>query len=63
MKDIFKKLMTVKSIVTILLSVIFAILSLYGYIQPEQFMTIFTVIIGFYFGTQHEKHKGDGGNE
>lgn len=56
----FTKLIKVKTIVTLVLTVVFAILSCYGKIAPEQFLTIFTVVIGFYFGTQYEKNnKGD----
>lgn len=57
MKDRLLKLLTVKSIVTIILCMVFAYLSVTCIIQPEQFMTIFTVIISFYFGTQVEKNS------
>lgn len=49
------KLLTVKSIVTILLTAVFAALTLLGQVDSEQFMTVFTVIIAFYFGTQTQK--------
>ena len=49
------KLLTVKSIVTIALTVVFCILSATGVVTGDQFLTIFTVVIGFYFGTQSEK--------
>lgn len=55
MKEQFKKLLTVKSIVTILLTAVFCYLSVVGAISAELFMTVFTVVIAFYFGTQHEK--------
>ena len=58
MKQRLDKLLTVKSIVTLILTVIFAFLSITGKISGEQFLTIFTVIIGFYFGTQYEKKNG-----
>lgn len=45
-------LLAVKSIVTLTLTVVFAVLSCTGKVTPEQFMTVFTVVIGFYFGTQ-----------
>lgn len=57
MKDRLQKLLTVKSIVTILLSLVFAYLSVVQIISGEQFLTIFTVIIGFYFGTQSQKNE------
>lgn len=49
------KLVNVKSIVTIVLTGVFAALSLKGTISGEQFLMIFTTVIAFYFGTQHEK--------
>lgn len=55
MTEKLAKLLTVKSIVTILLTVVFAVLLLNGSKIPEQFTTIYTVVIGFYFGTQAEK--------
>lgn len=55
MKERFGKLLTVKSIVTLVLSAVFAYLAIVGRISGEQFITIFTIVIGFYFGTQHEK--------
>lgn len=53
------KLINVKSIVTITLTTVFSVLSLKGRITPESFLTIFTVVIGFYFGTQSEKKGQD----
>lgn len=48
-------LLTVKSLVTMILTAVFAWLSVAGKVSTEQFLTIFTVVIGFYFGTQAEK--------
>lgn len=45
-------LITIKSIVTIILTIVFAILSYNGTISSEVFNSIFTIVIGFYFGTQ-----------
>ena len=45
----------VKSIVTLTLTVVFSVLAMKGVISGEQFMTIFTVVISFYFGTQAQK--------
>ena len=56
------KLIDVKSGVTILLAAVFSILSLRGTLSGEQFLTIFTVIISFYYGTQYAK-KGSGNDE
>ena len=55
MKNRLAKLINVKSIVTIALTTVFSVLSLKGTITPESFLTIFTVVIGFYFGTQTKK--------
>lgn len=46
------KLINVKTIVTLLLTVVFCYLAITGAIAAELFMTIFTVVIGFYFGNQ-----------
>ena len=50
------KLLCVKSIVTIILTGVFAYLSVQGAVSTEQFLTVFTVVIAFYFGTQAQKN-------
>lgn len=55
MKERLDKLLTVKSLVTIALTVVFCILSATGVVTGDQFLTVFTVVISFYFGTQAEK--------
>lgn len=57
MKQKFAKLIDVKSIVTILLTAVFCVLAVKNDISSEQFLTIFTVVISFYFGTQSAKRK------
>ena len=57
------KLIDVKSIITFALTAAFVYLSIKGEVKPEVFMTIYTVTIGFYFGTQHEKSKNESGKE
>lgn len=52
-------LLTVKSIVTIALTAVFSVLALRGSISGTEFLTIFTTIIAFYFGTQTEKKKNE----
>ena len=55
MENIKKRLgnlLSVKSLVTITLTVIFAVLALRGDISGTEFLTIFTTVIAFYFGTQ-----------
>lgn len=48
-------LIDVKSIVTITLTLVFSYLAVAGKVQVDQFLTVFTVIIAFYFGTQAQK--------
>lgn len=54
-KDKLAKLINVKSVVTIILTLVFAYLAIRGDITGEQFLQIFLMIIAFYFGTQTEK--------
>ena len=56
MKEKLTKLIDVKSIVTILLTLVFAYLWIIGNIQSQEFLTIFTVIISFYYGVQYQKN-------
>jgi len=48
------RLLCVKSLVTLALTAVFAAMALRGQISRD-FMTIYTVIIAFYFGTQTER--------
>ena len=48
-------LLSVKSIVTIVLTAIFGVLALRGDISGQNFLTIFLMVISFYFGTQSQK--------
>ncbi|MCI9155347.1 MAG: hypothetical protein HFF44_00220 [Lawsonibacter sp.] len=50
------RLLTVKSLVTLMLTLVFAFLALRGAIDQD-FMTIYAVIISFYFGTQSPEVK------
>lgn len=63
MKEQLLKLATVKSIVTILLTAVFCYLAVIGVVTSQDFMTIFTVVIAFYFGTQAEKVKKESGSD
>ena len=47
-------LLSVKSIVTLVLTGVFASMAIVGKISQD-FMTIYAVIIAFYFGTQSQK--------
>ena len=55
LKKRLSNLLTVKSIVTVALTAVFSVLALRGIISGTEFLTIFTVVIGFYFGTQRAK--------
>ena len=55
MKNKLAKLIDVKSIVTLVLTGVFAYLAIIEKVSAENYMTIFTVIIAFYFGTQASK--------
>jgi len=55
MKDRLTKLLSVKSLVTLSLTAVFAYLAIVGKVTSTDVMTVFTVIIAFYFGTQHQK--------
>lgn len=54
MKERLIKLLSVKSIITILLTGLFIFVAVKGNI-PQEVMTIFTTVIAFYFGTQAKK--------
>ena len=56
-KEKLIKLLDVKSVVTLTMTVVFSVLSLRGKITSEQFLTVFTVVISFYFGTQYRKNS------
>jgi len=63
MSEIWKRaagLLCVKSLVTLILTAAFAALAVEGRVSQE-FMTIYTVVVSFYFGTQHERLQGEKG--
>ena len=58
MKEIAHKLaelLKVKTIVTFAVVTIFSIMALRGQIQADNVMIIVSMVVSFYFGTQHEK--------
>ena len=57
LRDRIAKLIDVKTLVTFALTAAFVYLAVLGKIEPQIFMAIYTMIIGFYFGTQAEKNK------
>ena len=56
MKTRLAKLLTVKSLVTMTLTIIFSFLAVTGKIPIRDYMTIYTVIISIYFSIQAEKN-------
>lgn len=48
-------LLSVKSIVTVILTVVFTVLALRGDVTGQDFLTIFLMVVSFYFGTQSQK--------
>lgn len=55
LKKRLANLLTIKSLVTVVLTAVFAALALRGTITGADFLTVFTVVVAFYFGTQAEK--------
>ena len=58
MENIKKRLgnlLSVKSLVTLTLTIVFTVLALRGDITGKDFLTIFLTVITFYFGSQSQK--------
>ena len=51
-------LITIKSLVTLTLTIVFAVLSLKGTIGADLFMQVFIMIVAFYFGTSKRDDTG-----
>ena len=51
-------LLFVKMMLTLMLTVVFADLAVTGRISSHDFLTVFSVVIAFYFGTQSERLSG-----
>ena len=57
MENLIKRLtalLSVKSVVTLVLTAVFAYLAITGQVSQD-FMTVYAVVIAFYFGSQAEK--------
>ena len=66
MEQLYKRLgnlLTIKSLVTLILTAVFAVLTYRGQVSADQFLTVFTVVIAFYFGTQAEKIQQNNTNQ
>ena len=55
LKKSVSNLIKIKSLVTIAVIAVFAVLSLNGTIDAENVMNVVLMVVAFYFGTQHEK--------
>lgn len=53
----FAGLIKVKTIVTLVVIAVFAVLALRGSISADNVMIIISMVVSFYFGTQHEKKR------
>ena len=49
------QLIKVKTIVTLVVTAVFAVLALRGTISADNVMIIISMVVSFYFGTQHER--------
>ena len=57
-KENLAALIKVKTLITLTVITVFAVLSFQGTITADNVMIIVTSVISFYFGTQHEKSGG-----
>ena len=53
----FANLIKVKTIVTLVVIAVFAVLALRGDITADNVMIIISMVVSFYFGTQSERMK------
>ena len=55
--DNFANLIKVKTIVTLVVTAVFGVLALRGTLSADNVMIIISMVVSFYFGTQHEKKQ------
>jgi len=60
MKNALVKLINVKTIVTLLMLVVFSALALLGRINAQEFMTVFVMVITYYFNRKEKEEKSEG---
>jgi hypothetical protein len=53
----------VKSFVTVVMTILFFILSIMKIIDANAVLTIYTTVIAFYFGTQYQKNQNKNDEE
>lgn len=57
MKTRIDKLLSIKSLVTLAMTLVFCVLALKGVLSGQDFLTVFSTVIAFYFGTQTAKKE------
>ncbi len=60
MKEALTRLLKVKSLVTLALTAAFCIQTIRGDMGADRFLSVFTTVIAFYFGTQTGRNGRDG---
>lgn len=56
LKKRLANLLCIKSIVTLILTAVFSYMTVMGHVSADQFLTVFVVVVSFYFGTQTQKN-------
>ena len=57
LKQNLAALIKVKTVVTLVVIGVFAVLALKGTISADHVMIVISTVVSFYFGTQHEKNS------
>lgn len=60
LKKRLANLLCIKSIVTVMLTAVFSYMTVMGRVSSDQFLTVFVVVVSFYFGTQTQKNDTAG---
>lgn len=61
MSKVVDRLLSVKSIISLVLTITFSILALTDRISSEDVLRVYLLVIAFYFGTQSNKGTGGAG--
>lgn len=54
-EKVVNRLISVKSIMTLVFTFVFSYLAITGKVTPDSFQDIFYIIVAFYFGSQSER--------
>lgn len=55
--DLITKLLSIKRVIAFILTLVFSYLAVKGLIKDSEFITIFSMIIAFYFGQSSARNK------